>query len=641
MELLYLWIHRSNCIHCQEFNISPEYRIKVDDINGPKRIIIEENNKNNFNIYKKEPILNATAVVGSNGSGKSTLLSFIATNICSNKSDDGEEYKRLRNDSYQKEKSIYVFKDDSEEIVIYHNLENDLDSDKYKTIHNTKDNHSSLEDLRKQTIVYLSNSLYVNEHLEDYSHKYPVINYNIHPSSIYIIAKNFFEKLLNIDWTGDTSLNDKIFSWRINQRENKNDFQNILDMYYYAYLLKNAYIENLDKIGPFSIRIESSINIIGNNVSTAQNQINHLKDKGKEFEKLFSDFTRKNKDNNLYTLYHNLLFEMYIDDDTLHKNLSFDKLGIDDCFDIIFSEHSNLKRYKKYYKEIKKFISIAEKFPFYENLFDNKSDMAYKPDRVVSYNENKKAFKEFISFIHKKFNACDSYVLRYLKIRDNYMSSGERALTNFFSWLVAIPNFDKIMGNTAVNNDNYLLLIDEIDLYSHPEWQRQIIKVLIDRISIILKNKKVQIIVTTHSPLLLSDFSKSNTIYLRKNDDGKSIVCDPESRKETFGANIYTILKDAFFLEDGAVGEYARCKLLELSKRLDDGNISDNDELFISKVGSEIIKNELRKKYIRAKEVGATSKLHLSKKDNAELMKLRKQLKDSLIVINKMIVSVK
>ena len=66
-------------------------------------------NQNNLNIYKKEPILNVTAVVGSNGSGKSSLLSFIANNICHYKFENGEKYDRFENDSYQKEKSIYVF----------------------------------------------------------------------------------------------------------------------------------------------------------------------------------------------------------------------------------------------------------------------------------------------------------------------------------------------------------------------------------------------------------------------------------------------------------------------------------------------------------------------------------------------------
>lgn len=655
MELLYLWINNNNCIHCQEFNFSSEYRIKVDDTKEPQRIIIEKNKLNTLNIYKTDSILNVTAVVGSNGSGKSSLLSFIANNICHYKFENGKEYERFEYDSYQKEKSIYVFKDDNNEIFIYHNLEIDLDGGSYRTIHNTEESFSSLTDLRKQTIVYLTNSLFVNEHLENYSHSYPVINYNIHPSSLYMISRNFYEKLFSIDKVNDDELNNKISSWHINPSCNKNGFQNILDLCYYAFLVDNDCIGKIDKIMPFSICIESSIAIINRSVTSNQNTINHLKDKSKEFVTACSKLTQKIKKNNLYTLYHNLLFEMFYDKN-IDDILALDTKSIDDIFNIIFKKYTDLEQYKKYYIEIKKFISIAEKFPLYNNLFDNKSDIAYKFDRVISYNEKESVFEELVHFVNEHFIKCDSYVLRYLKIRDNYMSSGERALTNFFSWLVAIPSFDNIMDNVPEENDdsiasedvkdntmttynnNYLLLIDEIDLYSHPEWQRQIIKVLIDRLGIVLKNKKVQIILTTHSPLLLSDFPKSNTIYLRKNDICNSVVCDSKLRKETFGANIYTILKDAFFLENGAVGEFARCKLLELSDRLNKMKEEKDDEALISKVGSEIIKNELRKKYIKVKRGESTSKKHLSEKNNEELIQLRTQLKNSITVIEKMII---
>ena len=53
------------------------------------------------------------------------------------------------------------------------------------------------------------------------------------------------------------------------------------------------------------------------------------------------------------------------------------------------------------------------------------------------------------------------------------MSSGERAMQNMFSWLTLIPKLDKIMSIERETTQNMLLLIDEIDLYSHPEWQRR------------------------------------------------------------------------------------------------------------------------------------------------------------------------
>ncbi len=74
-------------------------------------------------------------------------------------------------------------------------------------------------------------------------------------------------------------------------------------------------------------------------------------------------------------------------------------------------------------------------------------------------------------------------------------------MQNMFSWLTLIPELDKIAGmlnfdNQSLITDNFLVLIDEIDLYSHPEWQRKIVKQLIDTINSTHKNKRIQIIIT-------------------------------------------------------------------------------------------------------------------------------------------------
>lgn len=641
MELLYLWIYRDNCFYCNEFNFSPEYHICVDDLENPQKIYIEINSEKVLNIFKQEPILNITAVVGSNGSGKTSLLSYIARNSCIQKFSGEEGYELFQEEEYKDRKSIYVFKDENEDIFVFHNLENDLDTGDYKFFHaNGDDDVLTFDELRKQTIVYLSNSLYVNERLEGYSHTYPVINYNIHPSSIKIIASRFYEKIIGDGYLRNASSNYKTYISGLLKYKNEKDFQSILDIYYYDYLIKNKCVREVDTITTFSILVENSIAIINHmKIELSDDGEPTVEERIREqIKTLLLEHYKITMKNNLYVLYYNLLFDMY-QNNCITELYDFDGESIDDCLDIIITNSVNASKYKGYFEEIKEFISIAEKFHTYENNITNESDLAYRRDRVVSYAENKSAFIRLVSFISNSLEKCDSYVLRYLKIKDLNMSSGERALTNFFSWLIAIPTFDKIMDNKINDkdnyNDNYLLLIDEADLYSHPEWQRQFMKILIDRTSIIFKQKKIQIVLTTHSPLLLSDFPKSNTIYLYRKENGKSYTCNSNIRKETFGANIYTILKDAFFLENGAVGEYARFKLLDLSDRLNKGKNNDSDELLINMVGSDIIRNELRKKLIKTKhEIVSVIKEENTSKDKKELLRLQKQLTESLAVIN-------
>ncbi|WP_207647083.1 AAA family ATPase [Ruminococcus flavefaciens] len=652
MELLYLWIYRDNCFYCNEFNFSPEYHICVDDLENPQKIYIEIKSEKVLNIFKQEPILNITSVVGSNGSGKTSLLSYIACNSCIQKFSGEEGYELFQEEEYKDRKSIYVFKDENEEIFVFHNLENDLDTGDYKVFHaNGDDDVLTLAELRKQTIVYLSNSLYVNERLEGYSTINPVINYNIHPSSIKLISNSFYRRIFGKGKLENITQNDKEFAWLIYR--DSNSFQDILDIAYYSFLLSNDRLREIDTIKIPSIGIKS-IWEIEEKYKKEYNEHEKFNRKKTEFLNKYTSIRQDITKNISNLLYYNLLFEIYF----YHDINELPSNGIDEIKkslrDVIDSIKDN-KKYNDYYAEIEEFTGITSSLDPYDNLINNNYDMAIRYDRKIDYYSKHNEFRRCVDFVERRYESGNSYVLRYLTIRDNYMSSGERALTNFFSWLVAIPTFDKIMYNTPEENDdessegkinnstttfnnNYLILIDEIDLYSHPEWQRQIIKVLIDRIGIILKDKKVQIILTTHSPLLLSDFPKSNTIYLYRKENGRSYACNPDARKETFGANIYTILKDAFFLENGAVGEYARLKLLDLSDRLNKGKNSDSDELLINMVGSDIIRSELRKKLIKTKHgMISVIKEEKTSKDKKELLRLQKQLTESLTVINEIL----
>ena len=55
--------------------------------------------------------------------------------------------------------------------------------------------------------------------------------------------------------------------------------------------------------------------------------------------------------------------------------------------------------------------------------------------------------------------------------------------------------------------------------------------------------KPIQIVITSHSPLILSDIPRQNIIYLNRHD-GKTVVENSDNHKQSFGANIYTILKE-------------------------------------------------------------------------------------------------
>ncbi len=63
------------------------------------------------------------------------------------------------------------------------------------------------------------------------------------------------------------------------------------------------------------------------------------------------------------------------------------------------------------------------------------------------------------------------------------------------------------------NTDHAICLIDEIDTYLHPKWQRKVLKVLVE------KFPNTQFVVTTHSPLVLATSDNDKTIAYRIKQD--------------------------------------------------------------------------------------------------------------------------
>lgn len=157
----------------------------------------------------------------------------------------------------------------------------------------------------------------------------------------------------------------------------------------------------------------------------------------------------------------------------------------------------------------------------------------------------------FIPIINQIKRGC-SFVLKYLAIDNFGVSSGERALLNYMSRLYFASQINDFIPNSGfVWNESVLLLIDEIDLYLHPEWQRQILNDFLTAIQEYFPHSYFQIIITSHSPIVLSDIPHENSIFLRK--DGDKIVQDKMNAAETFldgGTDFERPLDEAIQLMD-------------------------------------------------------------------------------------------
>ncbi|WP_323658637.1 AAA family ATPase [Aliarcobacter butzleri] len=121
-------------------------------------------------------------------------------------------------------------------------------------------------------------------------------------------------------------------------------------------------------------------------------------------------------------------------------------------------------------------------------------------------------------------------------------------------------------------SNSIFILLDEIESYLHPIWQKNLIQYIYNFVKIY--SIDIHIILTSHSPFILSDIPKENVIFLEKykkdedknQKEGNCKNATKDIELKTFGANIHTLLSNGFFMSDGLMGEFAKNKIEEIKK---------------------------------------------------------------------------
>jgi hypothetical protein len=202
------------------------------------------------------------------------------------------------------------------------------------------------------------------------------------------------------------------------------------------------------------------------------------------------------------------------------------------------------------------------------------------------------------------------------------MSSGEKQFLYAVSTLIYhIKNLRSIQQPHRVKYRKINLVLDEVELCFHPEMQRLFINKLIDTIKRLRLNIgcTFNIILSTHSPFILSNIPNCNIMYL---EEGKQV--NGKISINPFGANINDILKQSFFLDNGFMGAYAQKRinslldyLTEKKNKLEWTEKSAQD--FIRLIGDEIIRQQLQNLY--------NEKFNIKDKKDKEIERLKEQIK--------------
>lgn len=205
------------------------------------------------------------------------------------------------------------------------------------------------------------------------------------------------------------------------------------------------------------------------------------------------------------------------------------------------------------------------------------------------------------------------------------LSSGERQqVYSISSLLYHLSNINSVWLDTngqRIVYNHLNVILEEIELYFHPELQRTYLKRLFDGIKQVnIPNiKSLNICFVTHSPFVLSDIPAQNILALKKNlGDTEKISLS------TFGANIHEMLRNSFFLKNGSIGEYASYVIEQIIYSLQ--NIANKKENInmalelhnkIMLIDEPIIRNVLLREY---------HKLYPSNSKEQEIAELKKKL---------------
>lgn len=185
----------------------------------------------------------------------------------------------------------------------------------------------------------------------------------------------------------------------------------------------------------------------------------------------------------------------------------------------------------------------------------------------------------------------------------NQMSSGERQ----FMYLTSTIAYHALNLSSVPDNEerikyrNLNLILDEVEICFHPDYQRLFLNRLIKLLGYLHLNKffDINIILTTHSPFLLSDIPQTNILYLK---DGK-IYGKDNIRVNPFAANVIEILSQSFFLDNGFIGDFAKSKISEAIDEIGNNHDIDNKRKkeikeIISLIGEPLLRHSLQEFYL-------------------------------------------
>lgn len=641
MNIVFIWIHDFYTIKNQGFNFGSNHTYNHKYDNNTLEISRVKNGKYVKNLFKhdKKGFSNITAIVGENGAGKTNLLKCLCEILNNNPQNEIVVLLEEEDKIYLKRTSFKVGKIGS---YLGHKRERDdikVITEGFSVTELAKIEFSKLiyyspiydfDDyfLRNDNLLNISSNYLINQDLENDAldiiefpkgnlefHRFSEVKRQIQfvssvssaeliknlnlPSNISILFKDF--PVPDIEEEGSIYLRDLHISKKLLELrkeiwiDESNKIHGLITKNYTDKLHDN---DNLNKWELFHYFLKSSFGCLIYNVNRSGEFYWRNRFDTAEKKLIQADFS---------------------------IDLDYSKMGVSDSshFEIFFEiflqnqETFNGEIISDFIKKVKKYIFSNS----VENVFDSRKLILSLEDGLIFLEDYRIFMLESVFYKQNEKRLPFTLKTGFIEFDWRDMSSGEKAFLNLFSRINFAHN---ILKNSSEGYpESIFLLIDEGELGFHLQWQKEYILKLIENVPLILNDAdNIQLIFSTHSPVVLSDIPRENLILFKK----KSGITEVETSNQlnTFGANIHDILRSDFFMRNGLIGDFAKELINDTIEKLNNLDYLDDRikaRQIIELIDEPILRFKLEEMY--AKKYGGEDEMKNSLKAKIDYLQKR------------------
>lgn len=594
VQLQYVWISKWKNLENVGVNFSNRFRFEFD---LKKKSLIKHRTKNYIEGYFPRNISAVTSLVGENGSGKTTILRLIYSFYCGeffvtpvtehlNETNHGDiinEFPGVVIIGSEDSKKSYLFKGNDFEIAGYS-----------KSISEGSIQEFELSNLRYPKIAFHSNFFDVN-HILSQEFIADEFTQTINISTDYLL-KHDYKSLTNGGGVRENYDPDT-------KSVKRGDFEQVLTAHKFSeYERQVEFLYFIKERNPIRkmprylvLRALPTEMFKKENLNrTAQRIINRLETETKE-KKFIIEIMKAA----VYATH-----RLEIVDVEFIKGLS--KINTQAQNQLTLVDHLLEQIENRKFEDIP-IRSQMEIFVFLLKLIKDIFNGDLKEDDTLHLNldeldeSKEKSLRLFFVYIKSLFDYSNIFVLSFghSPKEETLLSSGELCRLNLYSRLNYLKNeIQNKIERKKITEKQIILLMDEIELGLHPQWQKSYFKDLMEYLENYFQDFKIQLIFTTHSPFLLSDLPSYANNFFTMDERQMHVSHDPDLN--TLGQQIHYLMKDNFFIKGGIIGEYAVHKIADnLDKLMKVESLSkreyENYEIFFENISDEILRGRLQR----------------------------------------------